>query len=158
MAMKRQLFLFVTIIFSSCGVMKQQAANPYEIAYRFIIKDLMTKPQHIAISDSLDEFDYFTALTLLREKNDFSYNYDSLCQVQTASNFNFRVSAPKLGNPFHYLIFSRIRNRMLMAEIIDYQHFVKYGNDKFTTVRLYLLIFDERMKIKKSIVTNVIND
>lgn len=155
--MKKCIF-FLTIIISSCSVMQQQVANPYEIAYRFIIKDLMTKPQHVAVSDSLNEFDNNTAIFLLSGSNDSSYKYDSICQDPTTNNYNHNVSTSALKNPFHYLLFSRMQNGMIMAEVIDYQHFIKYNNDRFTTIRLYLLFFDEKMRIKKSIVTNVITD
>lgn len=156
--MKKLIFLSSMILLASCSLLRQEVANPYKIAYKFITMDLMTRPQNIAVSDSLDEFDNSMAKILLKENYDSSFRYDSLDQVQVTTMYNHKVPTPKKNKPVHYLIFSRIQNRMLTAEIIDYQHFIKYGNDRFTTIRLYYFVFDERMKIKKTIVTNVIND
>lgn len=148
----------MAIFISSCDVFHHVITDPYEAAFRFVVNDLMTSSRHVAVSDSLDEFDIFMAKSLLRGKYDSLTINNSTCQIQTDFWVKHKISKSKKGTPSHYLIFSRIHDRMMTAEIIDYQHFIKYGNDRFTTVRLYYFIFDEKMRIKESIVTNAIND
>ena len=48
-----------------------------------------------------------------------------------------------------------IKNKMIMAEIVDYHYFKHYKTDLFTMVRLYLFIFDDKMRINNVFSTNM---
>ena len=47
---------------------------------------------------------------------------------------------------------------MITAEVVDYHHFEKYGNDRQTTIRSYLMMFDDKMRIKKVFSQNVMTE
>lgn len=152
--MKKTLFLFATLFcLSSCGLFSQHVANPYMDAYEYIVKDMMTKRKYMAVSDSLFEFDKYTAMTLLKEQTDSSFRETGKDMYPTIDGSTPQVSV-KVSNPIHLLRFSKFENNMILSEVIDYEHFSKYG-DRFTTMRQYLFIFDDKMKIKKVTSTNL---
>jgi hypothetical protein len=51
-----------------------------------------------------------------------------------------------------------MENNMMTAEVIDYKHFEKYGNDRQTTIRFYLMMFDDKLRINNVISQNVMTE
>ena len=53
---KTSFLLFALWCLLSCGV-HHKMDNPYNNAYKYIVKDMMTKDRYVAVMDSLDECD-----------------------------------------------------------------------------------------------------
>lgn len=117
-------------------------------AYKFIVKDIMVKRKHVAVGDSLYEFDRDMAMKLINERA-----YTSIWEIDTdiyptTDSLTHQVTV-KVNKPVYLLQFSKMEKNMIMAEIIDYHHYIQFKNDIFTTVRIYIFIFDEKMRIKR---------
>lgn len=151
---KTAIFLFALFCVISCSTMNKSTCNPYRNAYMFIAKDLMTKRKHIVVSDSLFDFDRNFAKILLKGSAESSFLELDADKSQTTEILIHRLSK-KVSNPEHLLRFSKMENKMIMAEIVDYHYFKHYKTDLFTMVRLYLFIFDDKMRIKNVFSTNM---
>ncbi len=155
--MKNTIDLLLSLCFIvSCNTISKSVNNPYRNAYKYIVKDLMTKKKYITVSDSLFEFDRYGAETLLKLKG----HSDALL-LGTSSDNNPTIDSLihqvsiEVSNPVLFLLFSKMDNKMIMADIYDYRHFTKYKSDRFTTVRRYLFMFDNKMKISSVTSTNM---
>lgn len=153
--MKNTLSLFVlACCLFSCGMVNRHINNPYLDAYNYVVKDLLTKKKYVSVSDSLSEFDKYMAKTLLKGHFDFSLLENNAERNSGTDSLIHDVSI-QVNNPVHLLSFSRMENRMITAEIVDYHHLKQYGNSAFTTIRLYLFLFDEKMRINRVYSTNL---
>ncbi len=147
--MKKTLVLLCSFFcLSSCSTLIQHVSNPYMDAYKFIVKDIMAKRKHVAVRDSLYEFDKNMAMTLINESAYTSIGEIDTHIYPTTGCLTHQVTV-KVNKPVYLLQFSKMENNMMMAEIIDYHHYIQFKNDIFTTVRIYLFIFDEKMRIKR---------
>ena len=152
--MKKTTFLLLAIwCLLSCGV-HHKIDNPYNNAYEYVVKDMMTKDKYVAVRDSLDEFDRYMAMNFLKGRFDTSLLEDSTLKRPDIDLLVHQLPT-RANNPQHIILFSRMEDNMITAEVVDYQHFEKYGNDRQTTIRSYLMIFDDKMRIKNVISQNV---
>lgn len=150
---KTSFLLFAVWCLLSCGV-HQKIDNPYNNAYEYIVKDMITKDKYVAVRDSLDEFDRYMAMNFLKGRFDTSLLEDSTLKRPDIDLLVHQLPT-RANNPQHIILFSRMEDNMITAEVVDYQHFEKYGNDRQTTIRSYLMIFDDKMRIKNVISQNV---
>ena len=153
---KTSFILFAIWCLLSCGV-HHNINNPFNNAYKYIVKDMMTKDKYVAVRDSLDEFDRYMAMYFLKGHLDTSLLEDSTKKRPDVDLLIHQL--PKnASNPRLILLFSRMEDNMISAEVIDYQHFKKYGNGRQTTIRSYLMVFDDKMRIKKVFSQNVMTE
>ena len=153
---KTSFLLFALWCLLSCGV-HHKMENPYNNAYKYIVKDMMTKDRYVAAMDSLDEFDRYMAMNLLKGHFDTSLLEDSTEKRPDVDHLIHQLPT-KASNPRQILLFSRMEDNMITAEAIDYQHFEKYGNDQQTTIKSYLMMFDDKMRIKKVFSQNLMTE
>lgn len=114
----------------------------------------MTKRKYIVVSDSLFDFDRNFAKILLKGSAESSFLELDSDNNQTKDLLILHLSM-NANNPEYLLRFSKMENKMMMAEIVDYHHFKHFKNDLFTMVRLYLFIFDDKMRINKVFSSNM---
>ena len=153
---KASFLLFALWCLLSCGV-HHKIDNPYNNAYNYIVKDMMTKDRYVAVMDSLDEFDRYMAMNLIKGHFDSSLLEDSTEKRPDVDHLIHQLPT-KARDPRQILLFSRMEDKMITAEVVDYQHFKKYGNDRQTTIRSYLMMFDDKMRIKNVISQNVMTE
>lgn len=153
---KASFLLFALWCMLSCGV-HHQIDNPYKNAYKYVVKDMMTKDKYVIVRDSLDEFDRYMAMNLLKGRFDTSLLEDNTIN-RPDINLLVHQLPTKATNPQHIILFSHMENNMMTAEVIDYKHFEKYGNDRQTTIRFYLMMFDDKLRINNVISQNVMTE
>lgn len=153
---KTSFLLFAVWCLLSCGV-HHNLNNPYNNAYKYIVKDMMTKDKYVAVMDSLVEFDRYMAMYHIKGHFDTSLLEDST-EKRPDVDYLIHQLPIKASDPRQILLFSRMEDNMITAEAVDYQHFEKYGNDRQTTIRSYLLMFDDKMRIKNVISQNVMTE
>lgn len=113
---------------------------------------MLTKRKYIAVCDSLSAFDKYMAINLLGLDHSYLAKKATIYHASDSLLGDVPVYA---SNPVHLLLFSRMEDNMITAEVVNYQMFKKFKGSRFTTIIKYLFVFDERMRIKKVFYLNI---
>lgn len=151
--MKKSLSFFLLVsCFISCDIVFKSIDNPYKNAYSYVVKNMLTKRKYIAVCDSLSAFDKYMAINLLGLDHSYLAKKATIYHTSDSLLGDVPVYA---SNPVHLLLFSRMEDNMITAEVVNYQMFKKFKGSRFTTIIKYLFVFDERMRIKKVFYLNI---